>query len=706
MASRRIEVEIIGSSKSLQAALGRSSASLTGFAGKADRLGSRLSGTGRTLSRNVTLPIIAVGAAATKMALDYDTAINHVQALTGASAKQTQQWSDQILKLAPKIGQSPQELANALYFVASSGAKVNQVLPITAASARAAAAGMGDAQTIAQLLTSAINDYGAKTLSASKATDILTEAVKVGKAEPSDLAENMGKVIPVAQNMGVSFAEATTSVSELTNTGLDAAQAATGVRAILTGLLKPASQTTKEFKQLGTSVADVRQEIREKGLNATLQDLSKRIGDNQTALGKVFPNVRALTAYLALTGKNAGNVSKALDQVEHSTGAASQAFKVASGGPGQKLNREMAQLDATAIKIGNDLLPVVLDIGNHIGHLADDFSGLSKNEQHAIEIGLGIAALVGPVARFAGAVSSLASLVSRLAGAMTVESAAATRAGTATAAAGAEAEAAGAAGGGFGLLGPVALAAAGAMAVYYKSTLPNVHVSKQFAAAQAEVKAKIDAGAISATQYDNVIQRSQHLSGLAQQAYHKLAASGIDVSQAHSAASQNVRTFVHQMGQVAGEAERAAGGEAHMGAAAAAAALHAAAYARAARILAQSIDRIPSRKDVDIYLRTHEIIYGTQRIGAPPATTTGGAHPGATGAIVRRPTYAMIGEGRSSEAVVPLGKSAGNSPLGGGNRLRFVIDDWETMSGYIEEVAGGVQRRATKRRGQLQRMGA
>jgi TP901 family phage tail tape measure protein len=706
MASRRIEVEIIGSSKSLQAALGRSSASLTGFQAKTQRLSRGLSTTGRTLSRYVTLPVLAAGAAATKMALDYDTAINHVQALTGASAKQTKAWSDQILELAPKIGQSPQELANALYFVASSGAKVNQVLPITAASARAAASGMGDAETVAQLLTSAINAYGGKTLSAARATDILTEAVKVGKAEPQELADNLGKVIPVAQSMGVSFAEVATSVSELTNTGLDAAQAATGARAILTGLLKPASQTEKEFHKLGTSAAEVRKEIRDKGLNATLQDLSTKVGGNQAAIGKLFPNVRALTAYLALTGKNAGNVSKALDLVGHSTGAASQAFKVASGGPGQKLNREMAQLDATAIKIGNDLLPVVLDIGSHIAHLADSFSGLSKNEQHAIEIGLGIAALVGPVATFAGGVATLVSLVSRLAGAMTVESAAATRAGTATAAAGAEAEGAAAAGGGFGLLGPVALAAAGAMAVYYKSTLPNVHVSKQFAAAQGEVAAKIASGAISAREYDNVIQRSQHLSGLAQQAYHKLAASGIDVSQAHSAASQNVRTFVHQMGQIAGEAERAAGGENHMGASAAAAALHAAAYARAARILAQSINRIPSRKDVDIYMTTHEIIIGTQRYGAPPATTTGGAHPGATGAIVRRPTYAMIGEGRSNEAVVPLGKSAGNSPLGGGNRLRFVIDDWESMSGYIEEVAGGVQRRATKRRGQLQRMGA
>ncbi|HEX5558149.1 MAG TPA: hypothetical protein VFX13_11075 [Gaiellales bacterium] len=89
MATRRIEVELIGSSKSLSAALGRGSAELTGFQRSADRVGRTLTTTGRTLSRNLTLPIVAVGAASVKMALDYDTAINHVQALTGASAKQT-----------------------------------------------------------------------------------------------------------------------------------------------------------------------------------------------------------------------------------------------------------------------------------------------------------------------------------------------------------------------------------------------------------------------------------------------------------------------------------------------------------------------------------------------------------------------------------------------------------------------------------------
>jgi TP901 family phage tail tape measure protein len=398
-------VEIIGSSKSLQAALGRSSASLTGFSAKADRVGRGLTTTGRTLTRNMTLPIVAAGAAATKMALDFDTAMNHVQALTGASAAQTKRWGDQILALAPKIGQSPQQLAEALYFVASSGAKVNQVLPITAASARAAASGMGDAQTVAQLLTSAINAYGPSALSAKKATDILTESIKVGKAEPQDFAQNLGKVIPVAQNMGVSFAEVSALTANLTNTGLDAATATTGLRNAMLKLLAPTAASTKELQKIGLSVADVQNEVKTKGLLSTLQDLSNRVHGNRQAMHALFPDARGLTAILALIGPNAGKASAALDKVEHSTGAADKAFRTAQKGPAFKLNQDMAQLRVSAIKLGNDLVPALTRGADAVGNLADAFAGLTPKEQNAILILAGSAAALGPVFSILGNIS-------------------------------------------------------------------------------------------------------------------------------------------------------------------------------------------------------------------------------------------------------------------------------------------------------------
>ncbi len=379
---------------------------MTGFAtgvGKGiNKIGNQLTRTGRVLTRGITIPTAAAGAAAIKMALDYETSIQRVGSLTNASRGQVKEWSDQILELGPKLGEAPNDFAQALYFVASSGAKVAQVMPITTAAVKASAAGMGDAQTVAQILTSAVNAYGASNLSAAQAADVLTEAIKVGKAEPEALAAALGRVIPLAQTMGVTFAETAASVSTLTNTGLSAAEATTALRAVLTTLVKPAQQTKDEYKKLGFTVQGLQDSIAKHGLNETLVAMKNRIGDNKDALGKLFPNVRALTGFLALTGKNAAQVARNVDLVTHSTGAANQAFKRASESDAFKFRKALADIQAQAVKLGAVLLPFAVQLLHDLSGLISAFDGLSDSQKKWIGIGLLVAATIGPIVTLVG----------------------------------------------------------------------------------------------------------------------------------------------------------------------------------------------------------------------------------------------------------------------------------------------------------------
>src|SRR5436305_10778209 len=75
---------------------------------------------GSTLTRGLTFPIVAAGAAATKYTYDFDQSLNHIQALVGANTKQMDYYRSSILALAPAVGKGPKELADALYFVTSS----------------------------------------------------------------------------------------------------------------------------------------------------------------------------------------------------------------------------------------------------------------------------------------------------------------------------------------------------------------------------------------------------------------------------------------------------------------------------------------------------------------------------------------------------------------------------------------------------------
>jgi hypothetical protein len=72
--------------------------------------------------------------------------------------------------------------------------------------------------------------------------------------------------------------------------------------------------------------------------------------------------VRALTGYLSLTGKNAGQVAGIFGDLKNSTGATDKAFKSASQTVQFKFNVAMASMKTNAIQLGSVMLPVMANI--------------------------------------------------------------------------------------------------------------------------------------------------------------------------------------------------------------------------------------------------------------------------------------------------------------------------------------------------------
>ena len=88
---------------------------------------------------------------------------------------------DSVLDLAGETARAPGELADAMFFIQSAGLRGAAAMETLEASAKAAAVGLGDTSTIADLATSALNAYGAENLSATAATDVLAAAVREGE---------------------------------------------------------------------------------------------------------------------------------------------------------------------------------------------------------------------------------------------------------------------------------------------------------------------------------------------------------------------------------------------------------------------------------------------------------------------------------------------------------------------------------------------
>ena len=367
---------------------------------------------GGTASMYLTAPLALAGGAAFKMAKDFEASMQEIVGLVGISQDQVDQWSKEILDIAPKLGRTPNELAKALYFVTSSGYKSAEAMDIVVQSAKAASAGLGETQKVADLATSAMNAYKASGLTAAKVMDVLTAAVREGKGEASQFASEMGEVIPVSSRMGVSFDQVAAAMAAMTLTGSTVEETATYMRQILVSLLDPIKGSEEALRQMGTSGALMRKELREKGLLSalgTLNDLTKKFGESM--MGKVFGNIRALTGVLSLMGDRLEENKILFKVVDDSLGDMNVAFEIASKTMSFRYNAALSQGQSALIAFGMSMKGVIEPILGafieKLQSLIQWWNGLSVGTQHIIIKFSALLAILGPVSLALGGIIKL-----------------------------------------------------------------------------------------------------------------------------------------------------------------------------------------------------------------------------------------------------------------------------------------------------------
>jgi len=378
------------------------------------RVGRSLQASGLAMTKFLTVPLAAVGAVSTKLALDFNTTFSRIEALAGDIGHTTEEAKGFVLDLAHATGQDPGGLAEAMYFAASAGLAAKDVFPVVRASAQAAATGMADAATNAKLLTTVLHDYAGTGLDATNAMNILTRAIKVGKAEPADFAENIGIVIPLASQLGVSFQDVAAAIAQATNAGVEASRATTGLRFLLAALQNPTEESKKKFEDFGISIQDVQSRIAEPGgLLAVMQDIAKTF-DLTTVAGKeawgtITGGARGAVIANTLVGNSAESARKLWEELGLSAKDTAtdfqDAFDIMKKTPQFKFNQALTDLKETAIELGNILIPILVhDVVPAIKDAAKWFKNLDDSTKKTIvQVGLLVAAL-GPLLAIFGSI--------------------------------------------------------------------------------------------------------------------------------------------------------------------------------------------------------------------------------------------------------------------------------------------------------------
>ena len=313
------------------------------------------------LAKGGALAVGAIGVASVKMAADFEKSMRNVNSLAGLPEPQFEKLNQQVLNLAGPTAQAPKTLADGLYDLVSSGFDAKEAMGILKASAIAATAGLTTTDVSAKAIAATLNAYKLPAKEATHVSDVLFETVNRGTLNFEELASNVGDVLSVANSIGVPIEGVGAALATMTKQGESAPEASTKLKAAMTALVKPSEEMEGVLKKLG--VEGGAELVKKYGsLQEALNAVRGATDGSAEAMNALFPNVRAASGALLLTGGNAKTAAADLDAMNHSAGAAKDVFKEQQKSVAVQFERLKSTLSVLAIEIGSALLPVLNEV--------------------------------------------------------------------------------------------------------------------------------------------------------------------------------------------------------------------------------------------------------------------------------------------------------------------------------------------------------
>ncbi|MAN77776.1 MAG: phage tail tape measure protein [Rhizobiales bacterium] len=332
----------------------------------------------------------------------FDAALAEVSTLLPVVEGEIDAIAEASRRMSREFGTTAASQAQAFYQAISAGAgDAAQATELLTVANRTAIGGITQVTVAVDILTTATNAYAASGLTASDAADTLFVGMRAGKTTIDELASTLGRVIPQATAVGLSFDEIVAATAALTTQGQSTEMAVTGLSGIMTQLLKPSSQAVDLAKELGIEFSATAAQTM--GLAGFMEYLVEATGGSQEALAMLFGSTEALRAVFSLAGQGGEKFNDILGDMEERAGAADEAFNRVSESLDQRLNVVMARFGDHALGAGQVLLSVMVPALELLAGAADI---LAANMDRLVSY-LGVAAVAGAIA-FRGAIAAAA----------------------------------------------------------------------------------------------------------------------------------------------------------------------------------------------------------------------------------------------------------------------------------------------------------
>lgn len=358
------------------------------------RIGTNLQQSGAVMTRRLTLPLVAAGGAIVKVAADFETGMNRVRAVSGATGTEFDALRNQAMELGRTTQFSAAQAADAMGFLAMAGFDANEILGAMPATLTLAASANLDLGRSADIVSNIMTGYGIQVSDLGGAVDVLAMAFTSSNTDLGQLGDAFKYAGPVAKGAGISFEETAAALGLMGSAGIQASMAGTSLRGAITRLLNPTGQVAAKLKELGIEALTA---------DGNLKPLHDIIGQLETSGASTADMMlifgqRAGPAMATLVEQGSDALRDFTATLEDSGGTAQRIADIQMEGMRGAFLRMKSAAEGFAIAIGDSGL--LNDVASFAELLAGLFRSLAETNPELLRNAtmlLGIAAAIGPV---------------------------------------------------------------------------------------------------------------------------------------------------------------------------------------------------------------------------------------------------------------------------------------------------------------------
>lgn len=335
-------------------------------------------------------------------AAQFETSTAMVATIADTSQKSLSSISKEVRTYSNETGEAASDMAEATYQAISASVNTADAAAFAGTATKLAVGGFTSATTAVDVLTTAINAYGLAASDATQLSDYLITTQNLGKTSVDQLAQSVGKVIPLASAYNVQMDNLSSAYAVLTANGIATAESGTYLKSMLnelgdTGsgvsevLLNSTGKTFAQLMEQGYSLGDV------------MAMLGNAVDGDSTAFNALWNSTEAGIGALSLFNAGADKYNSVLESMRTSAGATEKAYSTMSDTTDKSKQRMENAFNNLKISVGDVLNPALTQVYEGFTNV---FAGMSDFVDEHPAVVAAISAIAVGVGGFTGALAA------------------------------------------------------------------------------------------------------------------------------------------------------------------------------------------------------------------------------------------------------------------------------------------------------------